>query len=491
MAAISQRGGIQEKTIKEIFPSSLFNKGEGSKKSGICLLAIKKDVPKQKILPGRQGKRGNAKFIGKAGGKAKKISFQKEERFSLKQRFSPLSSLLYKAAKIRPLKIKKISEFFNKNGKKKKGFLGIRPVRFVLRLFNKTNPVKFISQLFNRTNLLRKAKSGYSAISEKKYLNRRTNPRLEKYKKKAIPLDVKKILILIFVLIIVLSLGFLIFKGQGQKENDIKALLAGIKEKTNQADNFLVFGDKEKANSLLESAWQEILPLSEEKSPFKADVLSLRQSIEKKLNKLNNLEIIENPQIAGKTAPGLFSSSPSSSLVKPPPFKFNFDISSSYFLNLYFLDGKTCQIIKYPYLPGEKWGPPKIWKKPDNNCSGLKSAPPPSCCSAKSMAIDGSVWILNKDNSISRYYIGSYKETINLNVFPVPKDITKIKTAADIPYLYFLEPGQKRIIITDKKGKIIKQFQSEKFDNLKDFAFSKDGKIIYILNGTSIYKIEF
>jgi len=221
------------------------------------------------------------------------------------------------------------------------------------------------------------------------------------------------------------------------------------------------------------------LPLSEEKSPFKTDVLSLRQSIEKQLKKLNNLEIIENPQIAEKTAPGLFYPPPSSSLVKPPPFKFNFGISSSYLSNLYFLDGETCQIIKYPALAKSKWGAPQKWIKDDSHCF-----------EPKSMAIDGSVWILNKDNSISRYYIGSYKETINLDIFPVPKDITKIKTATDIPYLYFLEPERKRIIITDKKGKIIKQFQSEKFDNLKDFAFSKDGKIIYLLNGTSIYRIK-
>ncbi len=107
------------------------------------------------------------------------------------------------------------------------------------------------------------------------------------------------------------------------------------------------------------------------------------------------------------------------------------------------------------------------------------------------MTIDGSVWILNQDNSISRYHSGSYQEPITLDFFPFPENITKIKTESSIPYFYLLEPVKKRVIITDKTGKIIKQFQSEKFDNLKDFDISKDGKTIYLLNNSEVYKVEF
>ena len=46
-------------------------------------------------------------------------------------------------------------------------------------------------------------------------------------------------------------------------------------------------------------------------------------------------------------------------------------------------------------------------------------------------------------------------------------------------------------MIIDKQGIVIKQFQSEKFDDLKDLAFSEDGKTIYLLNGTTIYRIKF
>ena len=107
------------------------------------------------------------------------------------------------------------------------------------------------------------------------------------------------------------------------------------------------------------------------------------------------------------------------------------------------------------------------------------------------MAIDGAIWVLNADNSISRYYKGEYEETINLDIFPFPENITKIQIKTNIPYLYLLEPINKRIIVFDKeKKKTIKQFQSEKFNDLKDFFISKDGKIIYLLNNLEVYKIE-
>ena len=148
---------------------------------------------------------------------------------------------------------------------------------------------------------------------------------------------------------------------------------------------------------------------------------------------------------------------------------------------LYFLDKKSGEIIRYPYLKNFEWGSAQLWlAKEEKKASG-----------AKSLAVDGSVWLLAKNNSLSRYYAGRLQEKINLEIFPEPKEFKKIFTSATLPYLYLLEPVQKRIIILDKKGQIIKQFQSQKFDNLLDFAISEDGKTIYLLNGLKLYKINF
>jgi len=109
---------------------------------------------------------------------------------------------------------------------------------------------------------------------------------------------------------------------------------------------------------------------------------------------------------------------------------------------------------------------------------------------AKSLTIDGFIWILNENNSFGQYYQGTLKKEVDLEVFPEPKDFRKIFTSPSLPYLYLLEPAQKRIVILEKDGEIIKQFQSQKFDNLLDFTVSEDGKTIYLLNGLKVYQIK-
>ena len=165
--------------------------------------------------------------------------------------------------------------------------------------------------------------------------------------------------------------------------------------------------------------------------------------------------------------------------LETPYSDFNFNDLSSYRSHLYFLDKKSGEITKYPYLNNLKWDSPQLWLAPQTK----------KAIEAKSIAIDGSIWILNKDNSIVRYYGGWPQETLTLDLFPYPKDFSKIFASPYLPYLYLLEPVQKRIIIFSKTGQVVKQFQSQKFDNLLDFAVSKDGKIIWLLNGLKVYQI--
>jgi len=104
--------------------------------------------------------------------------------------------------------------------------------------------------------------------------------------------------------------------------------------------------------------------------------------------------------------------------------------------------------------------------------------------------VDGSIWILTKDNTIERFYTGKLQETINIEIFPFVTNLSKIFTSSQLTYLYILEPEQNRIIILDKSGQIIKQYQSEKFNNLLDFSISQDGKTIWLLNSLTLYKIN-
>jgi hypothetical protein len=105
------------------------------------------------------------------------------------------------------------------------------------------------------------------------------------------------------------------------------------------------------------------------------------------------------------------------------------------------------------------------------------------------MGVNGFLWVLDK-NSILKYQAGDLKEKIIPEIFPQPKLFSKIFLSPNLPYLFVLEPVQKRILIFNKEGKIIKQFQSPNFDNLLDFTVSEDGKTIYLLNGLKVYRLN-
>jgi hypothetical protein len=156
----------------------------------------------------------------------------------------------------------------------------------------------------------------------------------------------------------------------------------------------------------------------------------------------------------------------------------NLDYFVSYFSNLYFADKDNQVIIKYPQTLEFNWSEPEIWLKPETK----------TATDLESMTVDGSIWLLASNNSIDRYHTGQLQETINLTIFPELINLTKIYTTLELPNFYLLEPEQKRIIVLDKTGQLVGQYQSEKFNDLLDFSVSTD-KTIWLLNGLKLYRI--
>ncbi len=155
-----------------------------------------------------------------------------------------------------------------------------------------------------------------------------------------------------------------------------------------------------------------------------------------------------------------------------PPYDFSFNKLYSYYNNLYFLDKNNCSILFYPYSGNLEWQSPDYWIKQDKECSDL--------------TIDGSIWTI-KNDSIDLFYRSEFKENFTISTFPDVNKITQIKTKRNLDYIYFLDPEKERIIITDKKIKIAKQFQSEKFGNLSGLA--TDGEKIWVANNNKVYEV--
>ena len=361
----------------------------------------------------------------------------------------------------------------------------------------------------------------------------------------------KKLSPIIF-LIVFLALGAFIFSKTEEKRleaywEEVKQ----IQEKMNQAETYLLLAEKNpqaktQANLLFSQSWQELTPLVNMSSSFprtlSEQISSLKNNLASRLFELNQLVEIEEPElffefqargfipqrlvsfrddlylfspyaenvfqidkekqgkvleITEKINFGIALADSVLLLAKPnkligladgqfqntfslqTPSVFDWNAASVFQSNLYLLDIKQAKIVKYPYLSNFLWGNPLSWY------SNQKAR------DFRSLAVDGSVWILTKDNSIERYYAGTLQEMLSLQIFPEPKYFSKLFTSGELPYLYLLEPSQKRIVVLDKQGLIVKQFQSPKFDGLLDFTVSQDGKIIYLLNGLKVYKILF
>ncbi|MAF43520.1 MAG: hypothetical protein CMI54_05030 [Parcubacteria group bacterium] len=350
----------------------------------------------------------------------------------------------------------------------------------------------------------------------------------------------KRNIILVLALIFILSLGYFVFKGEREEElKRAQLILEEAQREKIQAESFLILMDKEKANSSFQEAWILTSSLIEDQTLLRKEALILRNSLEEELLPLNNIEDILEPELLfsfedekffpqkildfnsnlylfnpyslglyelkkTERASSLFETSSnfklavalsdsivffskpnillffkdgewSKEFVLPPYLEFNFSKMVTYNSNLYFFDAKKGEITKRL-----KSGLTELWLK-----SGTKKP-----IDAKSMAIDGNIWTISKENKIERYRGGEYQETLEIILFPYLESPTKIWTSLLHPYLYILEPSRKRIVVLTKQGKIVKQYQSDKFNSLLDFSVSPDNKTIWLLNGQKVYQIK-
>jgi len=468
-------------------------------------------------------------------GKKETISPKVLKEFSLKEVFSPVLRFFKKE---KALPSKKVRKKIPVSGEKK--------------IISSLTPKNILSAIQKR---IKKPSINLSNIKKKIKLPQIKLPKfvISSFNTKIRPIFINKKIGLILGLTIILIFGFSMAKWEKERNIELYGKdLEVIQEKLDLINSLLVLEETtpeatQKANSLLKECWQEIDLLSKNvkglPNNFTTQVLSLKNEISEKLSVLNKLEKIENPQLfyeferktfvpnnvllldnvlyffspyienvfglTDKLETSLVETNQKINLatklgnsisffVKPnqiitlknndltpfsletPYLNFNFDDLHSYRDNLYFLDKKTGQIIKYPYSGNFNWGSPQLWLNPQI----------PKVIGANSFSIDGSVWVLNQ-NLIYKYHGGDLQKEINLEIFPVPKNFSKIFTSHTLPYLYILEPDQKRIVIIDEAGTIIKQLESEKFDNLLDFAVSESEKTIYLLNGLKVYKVEY
>lgn len=364
----------------------------------------------------------------------------------------------------------------------------------------------------------------------------------QKFKKNLSKFFKQKFLILAIIILLVAG-GILVF-NQKQKAKEIKIIESKIEEANNkvkESENYIIAGEKEKALEKLTEAIEKLNSI-EKPSSKKEEIENLKNTIETKIAKLVGREVLSNLKtyftisisqenwvpnemvVAGdsfyvyqknsdliykwniyketgasekKRANILggtnlqnqpfFLLSPTSILVSKeektyqitfPYENLNVTKIDSFFNYVYIFDKEKGEIIKYSFSENGL-GEPEFWFKERNAGKG-----------AVSFAIDGNIYLLYQNGEIKKFTNGEFKEKITLSkTYPKLESLSKIYTSPNNKYFYITDPKNKRIIIANKAGKIVKEYESKEFKNITDIIASFGDKNIYVLTEKKVFKI--
>ncbi|MFA6514259.1 MAG: hypothetical protein WCT50_03175 [Patescibacteria group bacterium] len=105
---------------------------------------------------------------------------------------------------------------------------------------------------------------------------------------------------------------------------------------------------------------------------------------------------------------------------------------------------------------------------------------------ASDLYIDGSIYTLNSNGSINKFYRNKKADYKNIALNPA---VSASKILGDSKQLYILDTTSKRLaIIAKADGHLMSQYVFDSLNDLKDFALDETGKAIYLLSSDGIYK---
>ena len=145
--------------------------------------------------------------------------------------------------------------------------------------------------------------------------------------------------------------------------------------------------------------------------------------------------------------------------------------------SLYLLDSQG-EVWKYSAVEGSL-GEKQKWLKQKADFS-----------SAISLAIDGSLWVLNKDGQILKFLQGK-KDSFVLSGLNKPLfEPTAIFTSFESKNLYLLDKGNTRIVVFSKNGEYQAEYRWAQLSQAQDLVVVEEEKKIFLLLGSNIYLME-
>ncbi len=114
----------------------------------------------------------------------------------------------------------------------------------------------------------------------------------------------------------------------------------------------------------------------------------------------------------------------------------------------------------------------------------------PDLSDAKSIAIDGSIWILLSDGTVLKYTRGKSDGFSLTGLDSLLSNPTKIYTDSKMDNVYVLDNGNSRIIVFDKEGSYKEQYSAKILSDAKELEILEKDKKILILSSDKVYEIN-
>lgn len=147
--------------------------------------------------------------------------------------------------------------------------------------------------------------------------------------------------------------------------------------------------------------------------------------------------------------------------------------------NIYLLDGLKNQVWKYVPVENGYSEKAAYFKNSQKDL-----------VNAKSLYIDGSIWLLKSGPEILRFTSGIPD---NFSVSGLDKnlgDIAVFFVDDTTDNLYALDRTNSRLVAFEKNGKYVSQISGDKFKTALDMVVDEEGKKVYLLEGNKIYTAD-
>ncbi len=120
--------------------------------------------------------------------------------------------------------------------------------------------------------------------------------------------------------------------------------------------------------------------------------------------------------------------------------------------------------------------------------SWIKSAPLPTG-EAHDVAIDGDIFITTEQGKVRKFANGLEQAFPQEEISPALASAVKIWTYQDMTFNYLLDTAEKRLVVTDKTGRLVKQITTTAFNAPSDMVIDEVNKTAYIVDGSKVLKI--